>query len=99
LRTEKADVLGARKGANLLLRDGIRKNRWRSQTIFFSTKETRAASRLRHNLGNRMTATSNREAGAVSDAAVGTRTLRFEIYRYDPEKDAKPYMQKLEVRL
>ena len=46
-----------------------------------------------------MTATSNREAGAVSDAAVGTRTLRFEIYRYDPEKDAKPYMQKLEVRL
>ena len=46
-----------------------------------------------------MTATSNQETGAVSDTAAGTRTMRFEIYRYDPDKDAKPYMQKLEVRL
>jgi succinate dehydrogenase / fumarate reductase iron-sulfur subunit len=27
------------------------------------------------------------------------RTLNFEIYRYDPDKDAKPYMQKLTVEL
>ncbi|MEY3970581.1 MAG: hypothetical protein RLZZ80_279, partial [Pseudomonadota bacterium] len=24
-----------------------------------------------------------------------TRTVRFSIYRYDPDKDAKPYMQDL----
>ena len=45
-----------------------------------------------------MTANSNVETGAVA-AATGTRTVRFEIYRYDPDKDAKPYMQKLEVQL
>src|SRR5690606_18911151 len=28
-----------------------------------------------------------------------TRTLKFEIYRYDPDKDERPYMQKLEVTL
>ncbi|MFA5521850.1 MAG: succinate dehydrogenase iron-sulfur subunit [Castellaniella sp.] len=27
------------------------------------------------------------------------RTLKFEIYRYDPDKDERPYMQKLEVTL
>lgn len=27
------------------------------------------------------------------------RSVRFEIYRYDPEKDEKPYMQKLSVDL
>jgi GNAT superfamily N-acetyltransferase len=27
------------------------------------------------------------------------RTVRFSIYRYDPDKDAKPYMQDLEVEL
>jgi succinate dehydrogenase / fumarate reductase iron-sulfur subunit len=27
------------------------------------------------------------------------RTVRFSIYRYDPDKDAKPYMQDLEVQL
>ena len=27
------------------------------------------------------------------------RTLRFQIYRYDPDKDAKPYMQDLTVEL
>ncbi len=35
----------------------------------------------------------------MAGAATGTRTVRFEIYRYDPDKDAKPYMQKLEVTL
>lgn len=28
-----------------------------------------------------------------------TRTVKFEIYRYDPDKDERPYMQKLEVTL
>ena len=46
-----------------------------------------------------MTANSNVETSAVAGAATGTRTVRFEIYRYDPDKDARPYMQKLEVRL
>ena len=27
------------------------------------------------------------------------RRVRFSIYRYDPDKDAKPYMQDLEVEL
>ncbi len=27
------------------------------------------------------------------------RTLQFKIYRYDPDKDAKPYMQDLSVTL
>lgn len=27
------------------------------------------------------------------------RTVRFEIYRYDPDKDKQPYMQKLQVTL
>jgi hypothetical protein len=45
-----------------------------------------------------MTANSNVETSAVAGAATGARTVRFEIYRYDPDKDAKPYMQKLEVR-
>ena len=41
-----------------------------------------------------MTANSNVEADAVADTAAGTRTVRFEIYRYDPDKDAKPYMSR-----
>lgn len=28
-----------------------------------------------------------------------TRSVRFSIYRYDPDKDAKPYMQDLTVEL
>ena len=28
-----------------------------------------------------------------------TRTVKFQIYRYDPDKDAKPYMQDLTVTL
>ncbi len=43
-----------------------------------------------------MTATSATEARAV--AAAG-RVLKFQIYRYDPDRDARPYMQALEVRL
>ena len=31
--------------------------------------------------------------------APGPRTVQFEIYRYDPDKDSKPYMQKLQVTL
>ena len=31
--------------------------------------------------------------------APGPRTVQFEIYRYDPDKDSKPYMQKLQVML
>jgi succinate dehydrogenase / fumarate reductase iron-sulfur subunit len=46
-----------------------------------------------------MTAESSSENDALRAAAAGGRTLRFEIYRYDPDKDAKPYMQKLDVRL
>ncbi|MFN7508128.1 MAG: 2Fe-2S iron-sulfur cluster-binding protein, partial [Betaproteobacteria bacterium] len=46
-----------------------------------------------------MTATSTPETSAVTLAAGGTRVVRFEIYRYDPDQDDKPYMQKLEVRL
>jgi len=29
----------------------------------------------------------------------GLRTVQFEIYRYDPDKDKQPYMQKLQVTL
>ena len=46
-----------------------------------------------------MTATSTPETSAVTLAAGGTRVVRFEIYRYDPDQDDKPHMQKLEVRL
>ena len=45
------------------------------------------------------TAESTIESSAVRGAAAEVRIVRFEIYRYDPDKDAKPYMQKLEVRL
>jgi succinate dehydrogenase / fumarate reductase iron-sulfur subunit len=43
-----------------------------------------------------MTATSANETQAVASAA---RVVRFRIYRYDPDKDARPYMQALEVEL
>ncbi|HTT10834.1 MAG TPA: succinate dehydrogenase iron-sulfur subunit [Burkholderiaceae bacterium] len=46
-----------------------------------------------------MTAESSTEKDAVRAAAAGARSVRFEIYRYDPDKDARPYMQKLEARL
>lgn len=35
----------------------------------------------------------------VSAAAVKKQTMRFSIYRYDPDKDSKPYMQDLVVEL
>jgi len=44
-----------------------------------------------------MTGNSAQESRAVQAAA--NRVVRFEIYRYDPDKDARPYMQKLDVRL
>jgi len=34
-----------------------------------------------------------------AQAAQGRRTVRFSIYRYDPDKDARPYMQPLEIAL
>src|SRR5512145_3424362 len=46
-----------------------------------------------------MTANSSKETSAVAGAAAGARVVKFEIYRYDPDKDAKPYMQQLEVKL
>ncbi len=45
-----------------------------------------------------MTASNANEAKAVS-AAGSPRVVKFQIYRYDPDKDAKPYMQNLEVTL
>jgi succinate dehydrogenase / fumarate reductase flavoprotein subunit len=50
-----------------------------------------------HLLGTAMTATSNAENAAV--AAAAPRVAKFEIYRYDPDRDERPYMQKLEVTL
>ena len=44
-----------------------------------------------------MTANTSNELGAVGAAAA--RVVKFEIYRYDPDKDAKPYMQAIEVKL
>jgi succinate dehydrogenase / fumarate reductase iron-sulfur subunit len=46
-----------------------------------------------------MTANSNAETGALAGAAGGARSLRVEIYRYDPERDERPRMQKVEVQL
>jgi len=46
-----------------------------------------------------MTANRSNEADAVAAAHAGGRLVRFEIYRYDPDRDARPYMQKIEVRL
>ena len=38
-------------------------------------------------------------APTSASTKVQTRTVRFSIYRYDPDKDAKPYMQDLTVEL
>jgi succinate dehydrogenase iron-sulfur subunit len=46
-----------------------------------------------------MTGESSTENSAVRETATGSRIMRFEIYRYDPDKDTRPSMQKLEVRL
>ncbi|MFA7504639.1 MAG: succinate dehydrogenase iron-sulfur subunit [Burkholderiaceae bacterium] len=39
------------------------------------------------------------QAPAQASSTPGTRVVRFSIYRYDPDKDARPYMQDLEVEL
>jgi len=44
-----------------------------------------------------MTANSSSEQKAVAGAT--TRVLRLKIYRYNPDKDVKPYMQDVEVPL
>jgi succinate dehydrogenase / fumarate reductase, iron-sulfur subunit len=48
-----------------------------------------------------MSTTSTIEAPMLSPtkAAAPTQVVKFSIYRYDPDKDAKPYMQSLEVEL
>ncbi|MGH6612393.1 MAG: succinate dehydrogenase iron-sulfur subunit [Burkholderiaceae bacterium] len=46
-----------------------------------------------------MTTDTASEAQPQSKTAPTHRTVRFEIYRYDPEKDKQPYMQKLQVNL
>jgi succinate dehydrogenase / fumarate reductase iron-sulfur subunit len=46
-----------------------------------------------------MTANTKQESQALVNAHAGKRVVKFEIYRYDPDKDDKPYMQKLEVEL
>ena len=43
-----------------------------------------------------MTATNANESTAL---AAASRIVKFQIYRYDPDKDARPYMQSLEVQL
>ena len=43
-----------------------------------------------------MTAETSTPAAAAES---GLRTVQFEIYRYDPDRDAQPYMQKLQVTL
>jgi succinate dehydrogenase / fumarate reductase iron-sulfur subunit len=39
------------------------------------------------------------EAPVAAPAAAATRVVKFSIYRYDPDKDERPYMQNLEVEL
>ena len=51
-----------------------------------------------------MTANNTAEVDAVRKSDTGssvhpTRTVKFEIYRYDPESGKPPAMQKLEVQL
>ncbi len=36
---------------------------------------------------------------SAASAAHGRRVVKFSIYRYDPDKDVRPYMQDLEVEL
>jgi succinate dehydrogenase / fumarate reductase, iron-sulfur subunit len=39
------------------------------------------------------------EAPVLGPAKAVARVVKFSIYRYDPDKDAKPYMQNIEVEL
>jgi len=46
-----------------------------------------------------MTTSTAAEAPSSAVAPVKTRTVQFEIYRYDPDADQQPRMQKLQVTL
>jgi succinate dehydrogenase / fumarate reductase iron-sulfur subunit len=46
-----------------------------------------------------MTTRTAAEAPSTTVASVQTRTVQFEIYRYDPDADQQPRMQKLQVTL
>ena len=46
-----------------------------------------------------MTSSIGTEAPSTAAAVQGSRTVQFEIYRYDPDKDTQPRMQKLQVAL
>ena len=46
-----------------------------------------------------MTTSTAAEAPSTTVASVQTRTIQFEIYRYDPDADQQPRMQKLQVTL
>ncbi|MBA3254025.1 MAG: succinate dehydrogenase iron-sulfur subunit [Burkholderiaceae bacterium] len=46
-----------------------------------------------------MTTSTAAEAPSTTVASVQTRTVKFEIYRYDPDADQQPRMQKLQVTL
>jgi len=46
-----------------------------------------------------MTTSTATEAPSSAVASVKTRTVHFEIYRYDPDTDQQPRMQKLQVVL
>ncbi len=46
-----------------------------------------------------MTSSIAAEELSTAAAAPGTRTVHFEIYRYDPDQDTQPRMQKLQVAL
>jgi succinate dehydrogenase / fumarate reductase iron-sulfur subunit len=46
-----------------------------------------------------MTFSTSSEAPSAAAAAPGARTVQFEIYRYDPDSDKQPRMQKLQVTL
>ena len=39
------------------------------------------------------------EAPVLGPAKAAIRVVKFSIYRYDPDRDAKPYMQSIEVEL
>jgi len=46
-----------------------------------------------------MTTSTAAEAPSTTVASVQARTVQFEIYRYDPDADQQPRMQKLQVTL
>src|SRR3954468_9900677 len=46
-----------------------------------------------------MNAVMQPQASTTDGPTATRRVVRFSIYRYDPDKDAKPFMQNLEVEL